>query len=242
MLIKFSLGILCLRFNKLPVEIDLDPARPIVRSSFISMGYLLRKAICDYLDIDLSELNVDFRVVSDGDNKGELFFSDAMENGSGFCRFIFDQKKEFRKQLLEIFTDHKINSKFQRIFQSHQCFLACYDCIKDYSNLFYHDLLNWRLGLDMIYLAQDNKCKINFALPHWHNLIINHFSNVKNLANPIVERNSKKFIVHPLWSDIYIQQLKSKYHIENYEEISIFTFIADYKGINPNTLCIENVR
>ena len=234
-------GILCLRFKDIPNEIDLEPSKPIVRSAFISMGYLLRKAACDHLDIDLAELNVDFRIVSENGQTGELFFSDAMENGSGFCKYLFDKKEEFRKNLLETFTDSQKNSKFWKMFQTHQCFFACYDCIKDYSNLFYHNLLNWRLGLDMIYLAQSKENIIDFSLPHWENLLHLHFPKVTDPTRPIVEKNSMMFITHPLWSDNYVDDLKKQYGIEEYDSISIFTFISENKGIDPRNLRIENI-
>lgn len=234
-------GILCLRFKEIPRELDLDPAKPIVRSAFISMGYLLRKAACDYLDIDLAELNVDFRIVSDNGQVGELFFSDAMENGSGFCKYLFDKKEDFKANLLEAFSNPQKNTNFWKMFQTHKCFLACYDCIKDYSNLFYHDLLNWRLGIDMIYLAQHKECIIGFDLPHWKNLLQDHFPRVKDSSKLIVEKNSKMLICHPLWSDNYVEDLKKQYGIEEYDPISIFSFISENKGIDPKSLRIENI-
>ena len=127
------------------------------------------------------------------------------------------------------------------MFQTHKCFLACYDCIKDYSNLFYHDLLNWRLGIDMIYLAQRNGPIIDFDLPHWTNLLQDHFPRVKDFSKLIVEKNSKMLISHPLWSDKYIGDLKKRYGIEAYDSISIFSFISENKGIDPQTLRIENI-
>ncbi|MBR2624845.1 MAG: hypothetical protein IKD23_00440, partial [Lentisphaeria bacterium] len=98
-----------------------------------------------------------------------------------------------------------------------------------------------RLGLDMIYLAQSKENIIDFSLPHWENLLHLHFPKVTDPTRPIVEKNSMMFITHPLWSDRYIQQLKTQYNIEEYEPISIFTFISENKGLDHRALKIENI-
>jgi len=227
-------GILCFRLNDEPTTLDINPLKASVRSAYISMGYLFRKAACDYLDIDLSELRIDYRVVL-GNKKdrpliGELFFSDSMENGSGFCQFLFDHKSELHKKLLDFFINEHSDSKFKKMLNNHKCFLACYDCIKDYSNLFYHDFLNWRLGLDMIYLAQDSRTHIDFTLPHWKGFIEMHFPKVTNSSAPIIIAEQKTLIVHPLWSQSYISEIKAKNDISSYSEISIFTYVSENKG------------
>lgn len=227
-------GVLCIRLIEHPDLLDLDPMKPAVRSAYISMGYLLRKAACNYLDIDLGELNVDYRVVlsNQGSQKavGELFLSDTLENGSGFCDFLFHNASHLKKELLDVFNTDKSESGLKKLFDTHGCFLACYDCIKDYSNLYYHEYLNWRLGLDMIYLAQNSSCFIGFNLPHWKGLIRRYFPSVTDFSLPIAIKQSKTVIVHPLWSNKYIEELKHQNCLTDYSPESIFTFIAENKN------------
>ena len=150
--------------------------------------------------------------------------------GSGFCQFLFDHKSEFRKNLLVPFVDDYSDSKFKKIFNHHKCFLACYDCIKDYSNLFYHDFLNWRLGLDMIYLAQAPNSHIDFSLPHWNTFIEMHFPEVKDYSAPIIIEKQKILVTHPLWAESYITAMKEKNGISSYAEKPIFTYVSENRG------------
>jgi hypothetical protein len=117
-------NILCMHLGEISDAVDLDPLADsrckIVRSAYISMGYLLRKAICNHLDIDLDELNVDYRIVEDQENNkrvGEIFFSDSLENGAGFCNYVDSNRHLVRKELLEVFTDENSPSKFHKIFK-----------------------------------------------------------------------------------------------------------------------------
>ena len=223
-------GILCMRLTDILPAIDLNPLnrRKVVSSAYISMGYLLRKAICDHLDIDLDELNVDFRIVKDKNQPvGELFFSDTLENGSGFCEYIYNARNKIRTNLLEVFTNQDCDSTFVKLFKDHDCFLSCYDCIKDYSNKFYHDYLNWRLGMDMIYLAMDSNNFPGFKMPHWKKFMDIHFEKCDPEKAIIVE-DKKLLIAHPLWSDAYINRIKAVANLNDYTAVSIFTFVANY--------------
>ncbi|MBQ9754089.1 MAG: hypothetical protein IJV93_04990 [Lentisphaeria bacterium] len=220
-------GLLCVRLSEISDAISLAPLEnsrnKIVRSAYISMGYLLRKAICNHLDIDLDELNVDYRIVEDQESNkrvGKIFFSDSLENGADFCNYVYSNRHLVRKELLEVFTAANSSSKFHKIFKDHNCFLSCYDCVKDYSNQFYHDYLNWRLGLDMIHLALDSKNFPCFTTPHWKKFMETHFGNC-NPAKPIIVKDKKLFVVHPLWSEAYIDKIKEDNALGDYTPISV---------------------
>lgn len=74
-------------------DICLDPIKEnnpnshAVRAAFLSWGYLVRKAISSYLDIDASELNVGY-FISPTTHKAEVFFVEKLENGAGYCNFL----------------------------------------------------------------------------------------------------------------------------------------------------------
>ncbi|MBE6401670.1 MAG: DEAD/DEAH box helicase [Verrucomicrobia bacterium] len=225
-------GILSFRLQKCTEDLDLSPLKDgeikeCVRSAYISMGYFLRKAACDYLDVDLSELTVDFRIVSVGNDKwvGEIFLSDTLENGAGFCDFLFRRKELIREKLLDVFVGNNSMSKFKKMIEGHECFLACYDCIKDYSNLYYHKYLNWRLGVDLIYLAVDGETQIDFTLPHWSQFFGRYLPKIAP-TKPIVETvEGEILLIHPLWSDSYIQKLKTAYNISKTEDV--LTYVSE---------------
>jgi hypothetical protein len=47
------------------------------------------------------------------------------------------------------------------------CDTSCPDCLRSYSNLAYHNLLDWRLAIDMANLALDAKSAISLSSPLW---------------------------------------------------------------------------
>jgi hypothetical protein len=50
------------------------------------------------------------------------------------------------------------------------CRTSCPDCLRDFSNLPYHAILDWRLGLDIARLALDPGAPIDFTVPYWQGL------------------------------------------------------------------------
>ena len=50
-------------------------------------------------------------------------------------------------------------------FHADACETSCPDCLRSYSNLAYHNLLDWRLAIDMGALALDANAPISSGLP-----------------------------------------------------------------------------
>ncbi len=50
------------------------------------------------------------------------------------------------------------------------CRTSCPDCLRDFSNLAYHNILDWRPGLDLARLALDPAAPIDFSVPYWQGL------------------------------------------------------------------------
>ena len=50
------------------------------------------------------------------------------------------------------------------------CRTSCPDCLRDFSNLPYHPILDWRLGLDIARLALDPAAPIDFSVTYWQGL------------------------------------------------------------------------
>src|SRR3546814_1948076 len=55
------------------------------------------------------------------------------------------------------------------VYQAHACACdtSCPDCLRSYSNLAYHNLLDWRLAIDMANLALDANSAISLSSPLW---------------------------------------------------------------------------
>ena len=87
-------GVLTLGIDKVPNNICLIPINEFndnsfaVRAAFLSWGFLARKAVSSYLDIDSSELTVGY-YISPKTQKAEIFFVERLENGAGYCNFLW---------------------------------------------------------------------------------------------------------------------------------------------------------
>src|SRR5206468_9327594 len=92
------------------------------------------------------------------------------------------------------------------------CRTSCPDCLRDYSNLPYHSVLDWRLGLDLARLALDLTAPIDFSVPYWNGVEVlaaqQYFAALPNWQQttfgglPAAYRGTlAEIITHPLWID-----------------------------------------
>ena len=90
------------------------------------------------------------------------------------------------------------------------CHTSCHDCMRDYSNLAYHSILDWRLGIDMARLALDPAAPIDFSPPYWAGqaaLAVQRLHDalpgsiiVQHAGLDAVEHGRRAYIAaHPLW-------------------------------------------
>jgi hypothetical protein len=47
---------------------------------------------------------------------------------------------------------------------------SCPDCLREFNNLQYHSIVDWRLGLDLARLALDRAAPIDFTVPYWQGM------------------------------------------------------------------------
>jgi hypothetical protein len=163
-----------------PVGTSAMPLRVEGRASLYSFGFLLRRAAAVRLDIDERELKVGLRVIQDPNAQviGQIFISDSLENGAGYSSYLGDPGE--MQGLLEFIigaTDSSFYTPLvtQTNVHGHSahgllCQTSCPDCLRDYSNLAFHNILDWRLGLDIARLALDPSAAIDFTTPYWHGL------------------------------------------------------------------------
>src|SRR5262249_34869104 len=136
------------------------------RAALYSLGFILRRiAANEILDVDERELKVGLRVVREVNDviSGQIFISDTLENGAGYSSHL--GQSGVMHQALQLITNS--NSWLS----SHgDCQTSCPDCIRDFSNLAYHNILDWRLGLDLARLALDPSAPIDLSFTYWQSL------------------------------------------------------------------------
>ncbi|MCC6607872.1 MAG: DEAD/DEAH box helicase [Anaerolineae bacterium] len=181
------------------------------RAAWYSFGFFLRSAAAKRLDVDVNELRVGLRTFRE-DNAGigaELFLADTLQNGAGYASFL-GQPDEFR-QLLDYMIDDENGYQLATAVHQKNCDSACYDCLKDYSNMVYHGLLDWRLAMDMARYAR-NGILPDLSKSYWAGMaekFVDSFCDAFGWERagygglPCAEtRHSREVILpaHPLWS------------------------------------------
>lgn len=191
-----------------------DPLRVEGRAAWYSFGFLLRRAAAVRLDVSDSELKVGFRTTVDPSQTiiGQVFLSDTLENGAGYSTYL-GTPTEFEALLHDILGPGQLG-RFQVAAAPRDhgvaCQTSCHDCMRDYGNLAYHSILDWRLAVDMARLCLDAAAPIDFSPAHWAG-VAQHAAGRVHAALPgsirttiagleaIVISSRAIVIVHPLW-------------------------------------------
>lgn len=189
-----------------------------VRAALYSFGFLARRAAADRLDVHEREIKVGLRVLRDaaGDVVGQIFMSDSLENGAGYATLL---GQPLEAEALLQYMVGQSNPVFYGFLVSqlhagpgpNACMTSCPDCLRDFSNLPYHGILDWRLGLDLARLALDPAAAIDFTVPYWQGVDTvaagPYFSarpgwQQLTLAGLQAGRrgNRAEIITHPLWN------------------------------------------
>lgn len=212
--------------NVVPVGLCLNPSRPEAKAAWYSFGFLVRRAAAVSLDVNESELDLGIQPIPDlstpfAPPSARIFISDSLENGAGYSTFLGDPGR-FEELLCFIlgqsspsWTRHTPPDSFHRPLvtppHSHDCANSCHRCLREFGNMAYHPILDWRLGLDMVQLALDPNALIDLNTSYWSDL-------VSRIAAPyfrdlnLVERtfdtlpggvdtfnNEAIILIHPLW-------------------------------------------
>jgi hypothetical protein len=138
-----------------PAGTDLDPRWVARRAAWYSLGFTLREAGRWLLDIESQELRVGLRVIRTGEvAQAEIFIADSLDNGAGYAvelgRRLPELVERSRRFLDELSAEEHAEA----------CDSSCYDCLRDYHNMAYHPLLDWRLARDLLTLAVDGALPI----------------------------------------------------------------------------------
>ncbi|MHA7286575.1 DEAD/DEAH box helicase [Arthrobacter sp. MDT3-44] len=157
------------------------------RAAWYSLSFLMRTVGAKKLDIQAQEFNAGIHTgLKDGRTTTFAFLADTLENGAGFSSHL--GKPDI---LPEYLVD--IDTYLDELAGEHsiECSSSCYRCLRDYSNMAYHALLDWRLAKDLKTVLDGRELTIELDQ---HRHAINNWAKVYNA--PILEN---KFAACALW-------------------------------------------
>jgi hypothetical protein len=213
--------VLVLGIQAWPVGVSAVPLRVEGRAALYSLGFLLRRAAAVRLDIHERELKVGLRVMQDPNGQviGQIFISDSLENGAGYSSYFGTPAEA--ENLLRFVVGHTGNTFYGPLVAQQDtqgnplhgalCRTSCPDCLRDFSNLAYHNILDWRLGLDLARLALDPTAPIDFSVSYWQGLDAAaagpYFAAMPNWQQVTFgglqagrRGNQVEIVTHPLWN------------------------------------------
>lgn len=220
-----------------PEGVFADPQEAEGKAAWYSFAFFLRLAASVQLDVDPTELDASFRVVEREQAPiGQAFLCDKLENGAGYCRW-FGLPENFQHLLRQADPTHA-SSIAQRwldrlppasplipIPHGLECDTSCNRCLRDFHNLPYHGLLDWRLGLDLVRVATTASNVVDLATPWgplpnpWGHLLDGHDSPVPEMMRRLGyptrtslagltgfvhhTRQRVRILCHPLWTEAH---------------------------------------
>ena len=191
-----------------------DPQTARGRAALYSLAFMLRRAASVYLDIQDYELKAGIRSLEDpvtGAVYGQIFLCDTLENGAGYATHL--GTPAVMRDLLEMIakpTAHEFHDRLVDPRHAEICTTSCPDCLRSYSNLAYHNLLDWRLAIDMAQLALKPDHPVSLTSQSWSGVaelaartletVRPGFRRMVIADLPAVSDGTHVLIVtHPLW-------------------------------------------
>lgn len=148
--------VLRIRPARVPEGLTLDPlmSHGGVKAAFYSAAFVLRSLAAELLDTDPDEFDVsNVRQVEldDGKRVGEIVLSDHLANGAGFVAWL---QNNWTTVLTGATSVTEPPNRFIGALTTPEhrrtCDSSGYDCLRQYRNMSYHGLLDWRLGLSVL--------------------------------------------------------------------------------------------
>ncbi|KAB7753964.1 DEAD/DEAH box helicase [Mycolicibacterium mucogenicum] len=122
---------------------DLNDGR---RAAWYSLAFMIRTAAAAHLDVQPNEFSAEIHIGRRGTEQAVwAFLADTLENGAGFSTHLASAG-EFEGFVKRIQT---LIAEWEHDDHSKNCSASCYKCLRDYANMRYHALLDWRLAKDL---------------------------------------------------------------------------------------------
>lgn len=131
------------------------------RAGWYSLAFLLRTVAATTLDILPLELNAGIysAITASGEPTVHAFLADTLENGAGFSTHLGSE--QFLPEFLEAIERYL--AELEKDDHPKTCNSSCYRCLRDYGNMAYHALLDWRLARDLFGLLRDGELHVDRA-------------------------------------------------------------------------------
>jgi hypothetical protein len=214
--------VLRIRPSVVPQGLTLDPlaSAGAVKAAFYSAAFVLRSVAAERLDTNPEEFdisNVRQIELANGVKAGEIVLNDHLANGAGFVRWLGDNWREILESMVG--TPPAGTFVSQLISETHrrECDSSGYDCLRQYRNMSYHGLLDWRLGMSLLkclhspgYRAGLDGTFASADLEGWMQLAVQRrdsfcesFGCTAQDFGPLpgfIVGSKQVIVVHPLWN------------------------------------------
>lgn len=131
------------------------------RAGWYSLAFLVRKVAAAKLDIEPLELVAGiFAGLADGEPAPYAFIADTLENGAGFSTHL-GQPSILRELIQDL---HEYLGRLAQSDHADSCSTSCYRCLRDYGNMSYHALLDWRLARDLLEVLEHGRLTVDMEV------------------------------------------------------------------------------
>jgi ATP-dependent helicase YprA (DUF1998 family) len=217
-----------------PLTIEVDPfstnkfKSSSSKGAFYSAAFLLQRTLAAKLDIDPEEIEIAAIESIElpglngitGRRSASIVLTDELPNGSGFVKQLHNDFDNYLRRCIEPINNDEERYNYN-ILQNRTCKDASYQDLKNYRNMSFHPLLDWRLGVGLLRLMADNNYSSglkeedyfkpelldwnNFALELQQQFIASFKENVTEstfgeLHGFTLYDEYKVIIVHPFWN------------------------------------------
>ncbi|MFF4124204.1 Zn-binding domain-containing protein [Microbispora rosea] len=137
------------------------------RATWLSLATLLRRAACPHLDIQPQELVAGVHgAAGQGPSPVYAFLADTLDNGAGYSTHLASSPEELEKYLQRV---EEYVADLELPQHALECNASCYQCLRDYTNMTAHALLDWRLARDLLNILRGRNLDID---SEWHQKLL----------------------------------------------------------------------
>jgi hypothetical protein len=196
------------------------------KGAFYSAAFLLQRTLADELDVDPEEIEIAAiesyklpeREGIDDRHSASIVLADELPNGSGFIQQLYEN---FDKYVNKCINPQEKDIYNFSIISNQKCFDASYSDLKNYRNMNFHPLLDWRLAVGLLrvfadqnYLSGLQDSDYNYPeLQNWlkftqqlaEKMALDFKNNIeykkfKKLHGFCIAGNYNVIITHPFWN------------------------------------------